>query len=172
MTARFARGLASRVLLVAMVSVSTAAMAHHSAAQFDFAQTVRIEGVDVYAAYDAMADAVARCRAGSGPIFIEAMTKRWAGSAPLWPELSTGVTDIGMATGERKIADGPHRDWYEHRDPVLLLARALVAEGAEARQRVLDIDRAVSARIAKARQAAVDSPYPDKSTATDYVFAA
>ena len=45
MTARFARELASRVLLVAMVSVSTAAVAHHSAAQFDFAQTVRIEGV-------------------------------------------------------------------------------------------------------------------------------
>ena len=45
MTARFARGVASRVLLVAMVSVSTAAVAHHSAAQFDFAQTVRIEGV-------------------------------------------------------------------------------------------------------------------------------
>lgn len=41
MTARFA----SRAVLVAMVSVSTAAMAHHSAAQFDFAQTVRIEGV-------------------------------------------------------------------------------------------------------------------------------
>src|SRR5262245_2932225 len=41
MTARFA----SRALLVAMVSVSTAAVAHHSAAQFDFAQTVRIEGV-------------------------------------------------------------------------------------------------------------------------------
>jgi DNA/RNA endonuclease YhcR with UshA esterase domain len=28
-----------------MASVSTAAVAHHSAAQFDFAQTVRIEGV-------------------------------------------------------------------------------------------------------------------------------
>jgi hypothetical protein len=45
MTARFARELASRVLIVATVSVSTAAVAHHSAAQFDFAQTVRIEGV-------------------------------------------------------------------------------------------------------------------------------
>ncbi|MGE5147528.1 MAG: thiamine pyrophosphate-dependent dehydrogenase E1 component subunit alpha [Candidatus Eiseniibacteriota bacterium] len=134
-------------------------------------EAVRIEGVDAYAAFDAMADAVGRCRAGQGPIFIEAMTKRWAGSAPLWPELSTGVTDIGMATGETKIGDGPHREWYENRDPVLLLARQLVAEGAEARQRVVEIDHAVSARIAQARQAAVDSPYPAKATATDYVFA-
>jgi len=134
-------------------------------------EAVRIEGVDPFAAYDAMADAVTRCRDGRGPIFIEAMTKRWAGSAPLWPELATGITDIGMATGTTPIGDGPHRDWYENRDPVLLLARELVAEGAEARARVIEIDRAVSARIAKARQDAVDSPYPDKSTATDYVFA-
>jgi hypothetical protein len=32
-------------LLVTVASVSTVALAHHSAAQFDFAQTVRIEGV-------------------------------------------------------------------------------------------------------------------------------
>jgi hypothetical protein len=31
--------------VVAAVSFSTAALAHHSAAQFDFAQTVRVEGV-------------------------------------------------------------------------------------------------------------------------------
>jgi hypothetical protein len=33
------------VLLVGLATLSTAALAHHSAAQFDFAQTVRIEGV-------------------------------------------------------------------------------------------------------------------------------
>jgi hypothetical protein len=33
------------VLVVALASVSTVTWAHHSAAQFDFAQTVRIEGV-------------------------------------------------------------------------------------------------------------------------------
>lgn len=32
-------------LLVAFACVSTAASAHHSAAQFDFAQTVRIDGI-------------------------------------------------------------------------------------------------------------------------------
>jgi hypothetical protein len=35
----------SWTLSVGLASVSTAALAHHSAAQFDFAQTVRIEGV-------------------------------------------------------------------------------------------------------------------------------
>jgi len=37
--------LGSWTLLIAAASLSTAALAHHSAAQFDFAQTVRIEGV-------------------------------------------------------------------------------------------------------------------------------
>ena len=46
MTARIREGLGSGALLVAVASFSTAAIAHHSAAQFDFAQTVRIEGVD------------------------------------------------------------------------------------------------------------------------------
>ena len=41
MTMRFGSG----ALLVAFTSLSTTAWAHHSAAQFDFAQTVRIEGV-------------------------------------------------------------------------------------------------------------------------------
>jgi hypothetical protein len=37
--------LGSAVLLVTLAACATAASAHHSAAQFDFAQTVRIEGV-------------------------------------------------------------------------------------------------------------------------------
>lgn len=45
MTARMLKNLGSGALLAAAASFSTAALAHHSAAQFDFAQTVRIEGV-------------------------------------------------------------------------------------------------------------------------------
>lgn len=39
------KGVQAGALLAASLSVSAAAWAHHSAAQFDFAQTVRIEGV-------------------------------------------------------------------------------------------------------------------------------
>ena len=45
MTARIFKALGACASLVAIASFSTAASAHHSAAQFDFAQTVRIEGV-------------------------------------------------------------------------------------------------------------------------------
>lgn len=131
----------------------------------------RVEGVDPYAVHDAVRDAVRRCRAGEGPVFIEAMTKRWAGSAPLWPELATGITDIGMATGERPVGDGPHRAWFEADDPVLRLARALAAEGPEARARVLDLDRRTQALIAAAARGAEDAPYPAPEAALQHVFA-
>jgi hypothetical protein len=39
------KNLGSLTLLVGLASVSTATLAHHSAAQFDFGQTVRIDGV-------------------------------------------------------------------------------------------------------------------------------
>ena len=41
MTTRFG----AWTLVFGLSSLSTAALAHHSAAQFDFAQTVRVEGV-------------------------------------------------------------------------------------------------------------------------------
>jgi uncharacterized protein DUF6152 len=37
--------LGSCALLLGVATLSTTALAHHSAAQFDFAQTVRVEGV-------------------------------------------------------------------------------------------------------------------------------
>ncbi|NIO07369.1 MAG: hypothetical protein GTO40_04960, partial [Deltaproteobacteria bacterium] len=50
-----------------------------------------VDGADVEAVYAAVSEAVARMRDGAGPFFIEAITERWPGSRPLWPELSTGV---------------------------------------------------------------------------------
>jgi acetoin:2,6-dichlorophenolindophenol oxidoreductase subunit alpha len=133
-------------------------------------RTVRVDGADVAAVHEAASDAVARCRRGEGPVFIEAMTKRWPGSNPLWPELATGVTDIGIATGERQ-AIGEHRDWVEQHDPVLRLARERVAAGDDARQRLATLDQAVRTRIDTAVKFAIESPLPAAETAFDQVFA-
>ena len=45
MTVRIFKALGASASFVAVASLATTAWAHHSAAQFDFAQTVRIEGV-------------------------------------------------------------------------------------------------------------------------------
>jgi TPP-dependent pyruvate/acetoin dehydrogenase alpha subunit len=132
--------------------------------------TTRVDGVDLAACHEAVADGVARCRAGDGPVFIEAMTKRWAGSAPLWPELSTGVTDLRMATGEAPIA-GEHKTWFETDDPVLRLARELLASSPGSKQTLFDIDARVIARMTAAEQFAIASPAPSTATVVDHVFA-
>jgi len=131
---------------------------------------LRVDGVDAAAVHATVTDAVARCRAGDGPVFIEAMTPRWAGSNPLWPELSTGITDLRMATGEAPT-DGPHAAWYDHFDPVLRLARTLAAGGAQARERVFAIDDAIRKRIAEATEFALAGPLPAAESALDHVFA-
>ena len=133
-------------------------------------EAIRVEGIDSVAVFEATQSAAERCREGCGPVFIETMTKRWAGSAPLWPELSTGATEIGMATGETPIADGPHRTWYETNDPVLTLAREFSRQGDEAKRRIAALDTETRATIDAAVESALASAFPPPETAWDYVF--
>jgi TPP-dependent pyruvate/acetoin dehydrogenase alpha subunit len=132
--------------------------------------TVRVNGIDATAVHEAVTAAVSRCRAGEGPVFIEAVTPRWAGSNPLWPELATGTTDIGMATGEVAVK-GPHRDWYKKHDPVLRLGRALASGGSAATAQLRALDETVRQRIAAAAEFALQSPLPAPESALDHVFA-
>jgi acetoin:2,6-dichlorophenolindophenol oxidoreductase subunit alpha len=131
--------------------------------------TVRIDGADAAAAYVALTDAVAHCRAGKGPIFIEAVTKRWPGNNPLWPEPVTGATDIAMATEERRPA-GEHAEWLENHDPVLRLGRAL-AKDVDSIKRLRLLDEQKRRQIEAAVEFAKHSPLPQATTAYDHVFA-
>jgi hypothetical protein len=103
-------------------------------------------------------------------VFIEAVTKRWPGNNPLWPEPATGTTDIRMATGEIAPA-GEHADWLEHHDPVLRLGRVLAGQGVDAVARLLKLDAEARARIDAAVTFALGSPFPAAETAFDQVFA-
>jgi pyruvate dehydrogenase E1 component alpha subunit len=132
--------------------------------------TVRVDGADAAAVHAAASDAVARCRRGEGPVFIEAMTRRWPGNNPLWPEPVTGVTDLRMATGEVAIS-GEHADWLAGHDPVLRLARELLRGGGDAAARLHKLDADVRARIDAAVRFALESPLPAAPTAFDHVFA-
>ncbi len=133
-------------------------------------RTFRVDGVDCAAVHERVTQGVTLCRAGKGPVFIEAMTPRWAGSNPLWPELATGITDLRMATGEA-ATEGPHHEWYEHHDPLLRLARELAKGGAAPVRRMFALDDATRKRIATAADFAVKSPLPAPETALDHVFA-
>jgi pyruvate dehydrogenase E1 component alpha subunit len=133
-------------------------------------KAVRVDGADVAAVHGPANEAAAQCRRGEGPIFMEAMTRRWPGSNPLWPQAVTGVTDLRMATGELAI-EGEHRDWLERHDPVLRLARQLVGAGAAAKTRLYALDAATRARIGHAVASARAAPLPAAQTAFEHVFA-
>ena len=121
------------------------------------------------AVHAAAIEAVQRCRAGNGPVFIEAFTTRWPGSSPLWPELAT-VTDLNEAWDPARIA-GQHADWLRHHDPLLRAARELIAASFASRDELLARDKNARDRIAKACEFAIASPMPDPATVGQHVFA-
>jgi TPP-dependent pyruvate/acetoin dehydrogenase alpha subunit len=131
--------------------------------------TVRIDGADAGAVFRAISDAVARCRSGNGPVFVEAVTRRWPGSNPLWPEQVTGITDIGMATGDSQPS-GEHADWLSNHDPVLRLGRSLASDTASI-ARIKSLDTKTRGEIDAAVDFALRSPLPAPQTAYDHVFA-
>ncbi len=128
-----------------------------------------VDGRDLDAVYEAAGRAVARCRKRQGPSFIHAVTERWSGSKPLWPELPAGDSQIEMVWDESALA-GEHEDWYRHHDPIFLYARKLLAAGEMTRDEITAIDRDVSEGMDAARQFALDSPLPAAETALDKVF--
>jgi TPP-dependent pyruvate/acetoin dehydrogenase alpha subunit len=128
-----------------------------------------VDGRDVDAVFAATARLVAHARERKGPAFLHAVTERWAGSKPLWPDLPMGDTDIAMAWQGR--IEGEHADWVKNHDPIFLHVRKLIAAGDATREEVTALDRKVSAQLAAARKFALESPLPAPETALDYVFA-
>ena len=116
----------------------------------------KVDGTDVLAVHDAVAEAVARARAGDGPSIVEGVTMRMHGHA------------------EHDPADYVPREMLEEwskKDPVELFEGLLVEHD------VLDADAAKKVRET-ARQRAIDArrkaladPMPDPATVEDGVYA-
>jgi pyruvate dehydrogenase E1 component alpha subunit len=117
---------------------------------------VKVDGTDALAVHDAVAEAVARARAGEGPSLVEAETMRMHGHA------------------EHDPADYVLKELYEEyskKDPVELFEGVLVDAG------VLDVDAAKQVRedarqfAIAARRKALADPMPDPSNIEDGVYA-
>jgi TPP-dependent pyruvate/acetoin dehydrogenase alpha subunit len=129
-----------------------------------------VDGRDLEAVNELASKAVDHCRARKGPYFLHAVTERWAGSQPLWPQLVTGELDISMAWDDSKIS-GEHADWYRDHDPVLIYARKLLASSETTQEELTEMDERTKAQIAVAREFALESPRPTPESALDHVFA-
>jgi pyruvate dehydrogenase E1 component alpha subunit len=117
---------------------------------------VTVDGTDALAVHDAVAEGVARARAGKGPSIVEGVTMRMHGHA------------------EHDPADYVPKEMYEEwakKDPVELFEKVLIEAG------VIDTD--IAAQVRKdARQVAIDArkralgdPMPDPSTVEEGVYA-
>jgi TPP-dependent pyruvate/acetoin dehydrogenase alpha subunit len=129
-----------------------------------------VDGTDAGAVHRVMRQAVRRARRGKGPTFIEARTVRWPGSRPLWPELSTGETDLARAWDPGRIPE-QHGEWHRTQDGLLRFTRELLQAGHLTSDGVLQLDREVQAEIEQAVRFAMESPAPAPEAALEDVFA-
>ena len=131
---------------------------------------VVVDGADPRAVDAAVAPLLARARAGEGPAFVEARNSRWPGSYPLWPTIVGEEFDLAWAWEPRRVPEAL-AEWAASSDPILLLARDLLASGAAGRDRLLALDTAVRAQVAAAVHAALAAPAPPAERALEGVFA-
>jgi len=132
--------------------------------------TITVDGTDTGAVHDAMATAVGRARAGGGPTFIEALTVRWPGSRPIWPQLLTGPTDLSYAWDPSAIP-ADYAVWHTEQDGLLRYVRELLSAGVLTSSKALAMDEQVKDQIERGVRFALDSPYPPVASALESVYA-
>src|SRR5262249_4531142 len=113
-------------------------------------------GMDVLAVFDAVQEAVAAARKGSGPFFIEAVCYRYEGHF-------SGDTLKYRSKDERA-------EWND-KDPISTFRARLLAEGLISSQDSEELNQRAESEIEHAIGFAQASPYPEPSTAWEDVYA-
>jgi pyruvate dehydrogenase E1 component alpha subunit len=116
---------------------------------------VLVDGNDVVAVHDAMAEAVERARSGGGPTVVEALTYRHYGHSR---------TDPGTYRPAEEV-----EEWLA-RDP-LLVARARLLQLGATEADVAAADARAADVVAAASRAAQDAPAADPDDALTDVWA-
>ena len=107
----------------------------------------RVDGMDVSAVFRAAGAAAAACRAGRGPVLLEAMTYRYRGHSMSDPAKYRSREEVSKVR--------------EERDPIRQARAALVAGGHADEEALKEIDRSVRAVVADAASFAQEAPEPD-----------
>jgi TPP-dependent pyruvate/acetoin dehydrogenase alpha subunit len=116
---------------------------------------VTVDGNDVTAVHAATLDAAERCRAGDGPLLIEALTYRWHGhyegdAQPYKPE--------------------DESEEWKTRDPLVLAEQRLVADGTCTEEALVAERAAAADRVEAAVAHARSAPTPLAEEAYAHVF--
>ena len=114
-----------------------------------------VDGLDVFAVYEAAAEAIARARRGDGPTLLEAKTYRYYGHFQ--------GDQVTYRTAEEL-------ELFKKRDPIVALRDALVERGIASRDELNAIDDRVAAELNDAWDAAKAAPFPEPEDALNDVY--
>ena len=123
----------------------------------------RIDGNDVLATFEAARDAVARCRGGEGPVFLEFMTYRMRGHVGPDDNIQGTHTDIRP---DSEVAE------WQARDPIDQLERRLIEDGVMSRSELDRVREKLETEVEAAHEFARNSATPTTEEAAHYVFPA
>jgi pyruvate dehydrogenase E1 component alpha subunit len=137
------------------VDRSSAAMPAERASAYGI-PGVRVDGNDVLAVRDAVADAVTRARAGEGPTLVEALTYRYKGHSK---------SDQNRYRTREEI-----QEWRE-RDPIRRFAERCQEDGLLSPEETDAIRDAAAAEIEAALERALEGPEPSLATVEEDVYA-
>ncbi|OGN72094.1 MAG: hypothetical protein A2X25_13030 [Chloroflexi bacterium GWB2_49_20] len=117
---------------------------------------VSIDGNDVLTVYQVIGEAIARARAGEGPMLVENLTYRWRGHSK---------SDRNLYRTQEEIAE-----WME-RCPIKRFKQLLVTEHIMDEVEVEDIDLQAKETIDQSAEEAVLMPEPSPENMEDEVYA-
>ncbi len=123
-----------------------------------FMPSIRVDGNNVEAVYDAAMTAAARARNGSGPSFIECVTYRWKGH--VGPEC-----DYEKGCRPKEELD----KWLE-RCPVKNYRARLLSEGVVTEDMIEHLEARIANDVNEAWSKARELPYPDGKNLTAGVY--
>jgi pyruvate dehydrogenase E1 component alpha subunit len=124
-------------------------------------ESSQVDGNDVIAVYEASKDAIARCRRGEGPVFIECLTYRFRGHVGPNDNIQGTHTDI-RPKEEIKI-------WLQ-KDPIKRFEDYLLSNKLVEEKTLRNIWRDVEVEVAEAHRFAKNSPLPNPAELSRYVF--
>ncbi len=116
----------------------------------------RIDGMNIFEVYEATQEAIAACRKGEGPQFIEMLTYRYEGHS------------IGDRTRYRP--EGELDKWRDEKDPIAFLQNQLLTEHGVKEEHLLKIQNEVDQEVEAAVAFSNESPFPAFDTLYNNIY--
>ena len=117
---------------------------------------IHVDGMDVFAVYDAAGQAIARARAGDGPSLIECLTYRYYGHT---------VFDNPLTYRSKE-----EEEHWRSKDPIKQFREAVLSQGEITAEELDQIDQEAADLMEEAIKFADESPLPETSELYDDVY--